>query len=107
MVLFQATSPEMEESLIFGTGPRMLRSEDEHTKQNNNNDGTINHGDIDILSCAIEYEKVDQMVKMFRTHRCCAFDFDRKCWDARVNEIQIEAKKRGCSAPPASSSLVM
>jgi hypothetical protein len=61
-VLFQATSPEMEESLIFGTGLRMLRSrsdnktkarsfskqarsyicayyEFEHTKQNiNNND---------------------------------------------------------------------
>jgi hypothetical protein len=52
--------------------------------------------------CAIEYEKIEQMVKMFRTHRC-AFNFDRKFCDAHVNEIKIEAKKRGGSASAASS----
>jgi hypothetical protein len=68
----------------------------EHTKQNiNNNDNeTINHDEMALLSCAIEYEKIEQMVKMFRTHRC-AFDFDQKFCDAHVNEIKIEAKKGG------------
>jgi hypothetical protein len=76
----------------------------EHTKQNINiNDNeTINHDEMALLSCAIEYEKIEQMVKMFRTHRC-AFDFDRKFCDAHVNEIKIEAKKRGRSALAASS----
>ena len=75
----------------------------EHTKQNiNNNDNeTINHDEMALLSCAIEYEKIEQMVKMFRTHRC-AFDFDRKFCDAHVNEIKIEAKKRGRLALAAS-----
>ena len=50
-----------------------------HTKQNiNNNDNeTINHDKMALLSCAIEYEKIEQMVKMFRSH-CSAFDFDLK-----------------------------
>ena len=76
----------------------------EHTKQNinNSNNETINHDAMAVLSCAIEYEKIEQMVKMFRTHRC-AFDFDRKFCDAHVNEIKIEAKKRGGSASAASS----
>ena len=75
----------------------------EHTKQNiNNNDNeTINHDEMALLSCAIEYEKIEQMVKMFRTHRC-AFDFDRKFCYAHVNEIKIEAKKWGHSALAAS-----
>ena len=50
-----------------------------------------------VVSCAIEYEKIEQMVKKFRTHRC-AFDFDRKFCDVHVNEIKIEAKKREGSA---------
>jgi hypothetical protein len=60
---------------------------------NNNNSETIDHDAITILSCAIEYKTIEQMVvKMFRTH-CCAFDFDWKFCDAHVNEIKIEAKK--------------
>jgi hypothetical protein len=75
----------------------------EHTKQNiNNNDNdTINHDEMALLSCAVEYEKIEQMLKMFRTHRC-AFDFDRKFCDAHVNEIKIEAKNQGRSALAAS-----
>jgi hypothetical protein len=36
-----------------------------HTKQNiNNNDNeTINHDEVALLSCAIEYEKIEEMVK--------------------------------------------
>jgi hypothetical protein len=69
----------------------------EHTKQNtNNNDNeTINHDEMALLSCAIKYEKIEQMVKTFRTHR-------KFCY-AHVNEIKIEAKKRGRSALAASS----
>jgi hypothetical protein len=74
----------------------------EHTKQNNNDNETINHDEMALLSCAIEYEKIEQMVKMFRTHRC-AFDFDREFCDAHVNEFKIEAKKRGRLALAASS----
>jgi hypothetical protein len=75
----------------------------EHTKQKiNNNEETINHDEIAILSGAIEYQKFEQMVKMFRAHRC-AFDLNWKCCDAHVNEIKIEAKKRGGSESPASS----
>jgi hypothetical protein len=66
------------------------------------NKTTINHDAIAILSCAIKYKKIEQMVKMFRTHRC-AFDFDWKFCYAHVNEIKIEAKKQGGSAPAASS----
>jgi hypothetical protein len=49
-----------------------------HTKQNinNNNYATTNYDEMALLSCAIEYEKIQQMVKMFRTQRC-TFDFDR------------------------------
>jgi hypothetical protein len=79
----------------------------EHTKQNiNNNDETINHDGIAILSCANKYGKIEQMVKMFRTHRC-AFNFNWKFCDAHVNEIKIEAKKRRGLAPPASSLSVL
>jgi hypothetical protein len=75
----------------------------EHTKQNiNNNDNeTMNHDEMALLSCAIEYEKIEQMVKMFRTHRY-AFDLYPKFCNAHVNEIKIEAKKRGRSALAAS-----
>jgi hypothetical protein len=76
----------------------------EHTKQsiNNNDNKTINYDEMALLSCAIENEKIEQMVKTFRTHRC-AFEFDWKFCDAHVNEIKIEAKKRGRSALAASS----
>jgi hypothetical protein len=64
----------------------------EHTRGN----GRSN--DIALISCAIEYEKIEQMVQLFRTHRC-AFDFDRKFCDAHMRDIEIEAKKRGGSVP--------
>ena len=69
--------------------------------ENTRND---NSNEIAVLSCAIEYEKIEQMVQLFRTHRC-AFDFDRKFCDAHVKDIQIEAKKRGGSVPPAAPTL--
>jgi hypothetical protein len=129
VVSFQATKIEIKESFILATGPRMLRSKADNkrkseklqqkgkilhlcllctrahkTKQNiNNNDNeTINYDEMALLSCAIKYEKIEQMVKMFRTHRC-AFDFDRKFCNTHVNEIKIEAKNRGRSALAASS----
>jgi hypothetical protein len=113
MVSFQATRIEIEESFILATGPRMLRSKAnnkekvrsfskrarsyicayyalEHTKQNiNTNDNeTINHDEMALLSCVLTF---------------CAFHFNWKFCDAHVNEIKIEAKKRGRSALAASS----
>jgi hypothetical protein len=67
----------------------------EHTRNNNNNN-------LALISCAIEYEKIEQMVQNFRTHRC-AFDFDRKFCDAHVKDIIIQSKKRGGSVPVAAS----
>jgi hypothetical protein len=68
----------------------------EHTRNDDNND-------LALISCAIEYEKIEQMVQNFRTHRC-AFDFDRKFCDAHVKDIIIQAKKRGGSAVPVAAS---
>ena len=65
----------------------------EHTRNSRSND-------IALISCAIEYEKIEQMVQLFRTHRC-AFDFDRKFCDAHMRDIEIKAKKRGGSVPSA------
>jgi hypothetical protein len=42
---------------------------------NNNNNKPTNHDGIALLSCAIKYKKIEQMVKMFGTH-CCTFNFD-------------------------------
>jgi hypothetical protein len=68
----------------------------EHTRNSDNND-------LALVSCAIECEKIEQMVKNFRTHRC-AFDFDRKFCDAHVKDIMTEAKKRGGSDAPVAAS---
>jgi hypothetical protein len=54
-----------------------------------------------LLSCAIKYEKIEQMVKMFGTHRC-AFNFNQKFCDAHVNESKFKAKKWGHLALAAS-----
>ena len=63
---------------------------------------TQNNNDLALITCAIEYEKIEQMVQSFRTHRC-AFDFDRKFCNAHVQDIIIQAKKRGGSVPVAES----
>jgi hypothetical protein len=63
----------------------------EHTKQNinhTNDNETINHDEMALLSCVLTF---------------CAFHFNWKFCDAHVNEIKIEAKKRGRSALAASS----
>jgi hypothetical protein len=67
----------------------------EHPKQNinNSNNETTKHDEMAVLSCAIEYEKIEQMVQNFRSHRC-AFDFDRKFCNAHVKEIE----KRGSAS---------
>jgi hypothetical protein len=73
-----------------------------NNNDNDNDNETIAHDEMALLSCTIAYEKIEQMVKKFRTHHC-VFNFDRKFFDAHVNEIKIEAKKRGRSALAASS----
>ena len=54
--------------------------------------------DAALLSCAIERDKIEQMVETFRARRC-AFVFDRKFCDARARDVKIEAKKRRGSLP--------
>jgi hypothetical protein len=67
----------------------------EHTQNNNDNN-------LALITCAIECEKMVQMVQSFRTHRC-AFDFDRNFCNAHVQDVEIQAKKRGGSVPVAES----
>jgi hypothetical protein len=61
---------------------------------NDNNNETMNHDEMALLSCAIKYERTEQMVKMFCTHRC-AFNFDWKFCVAHVNKNQDQSQEAG------------
>jgi hypothetical protein len=61
------------------------------------------NNNLALVSCAIEHEKIEQMVTKFWTHHC-AFDFDQKFCEAHVKDIMTEAKKQGGSDAPVAAS---